>query len=162
MKSCRAKQRPQDKRGMRLLDRHPHVSIKSSEAMMKRLATITLITLLCGSVLTGAPLHAGEQNQEACPMGDMMDCCQSAQSTSNMPEVAAARLCCLINCQQTGIPAASASALPSVSLPATNAFPSATIQSPDALQHIPLRGAIEQTHQSHASPEYIRHLALLI
>lgn len=130
--------------------------------MMKRLATLILIALLGGSVLTGAPLHAGEQNLEACPMGGMMDCCQSAQSPSDTPEVAAARLCCMVNCQQTGVPAASSSALPSVSLPATNAFLSAIIQSSDAFQHILLRSVIEQAHQSHSPPQYIRHLALLI
>jgi len=130
--------------------------------MMKRLAALILIALIGGSAVNGAPLHAGRQNQEACPMGGMMDCCQSAQSQSNTPEVAAARLCCMVNCQQTGIPAASASALPFVSLPATNAFLSALIQSPDAFQQVPLRSAIEQAHQSHSPPQYIRHLALLI
>src|ERR1700716_2606573 len=80
--------------------------------MVIRLASLALILVIGGSVFAGIPLHSNEQQ---CSMPEMagMDCCKkAAQIESLAPEVSAARLCCALNCSQTGTTGSTESRLP--------------------------------------------------
>lgn len=104
------------------------------------------------------PMHSDEQE---CPMTGMMDCCKKAQAQEQTPEVRAARLCCVLNCNEPGTTAPAgifndsprlAVALYGALIPRYTTFtqPGFTrSSSPPGLQN-----------DSH--PTYIRHLALLI
>src|SRR5436190_23361252 len=79
--------------------------------MVIRLASLVLVFVIVGSALAGVPLHS---NEEECSMPGMagMDCCKTAaQAESLTPEVSTARLCCALNCSQSGTTASSGSQL---------------------------------------------------
>ena len=70
--------------------------------MRTRLISLIVLLVVAGSAVAGAPLHSNEQS---CSMGAAMgemDCCKAALSRSNTPQVASARLCCSLNCSQSG------------------------------------------------------------
>src|SRR5437773_1680934 len=70
--------------------------------MRTRFTTLLLLLILAGGAFAGTPLHSNEQS---CSMGGAMgemDCCKAALSRQHTPQVAAARLCCSLNCSQTG------------------------------------------------------------
>src|SRR5882672_3999439 len=78
-----------------------------------------------GSVFTGFPLHS---NQQECSMPEMAgrDCCKkAAQAESLTPEVSTARLCCALNCSQSGTTGSTGSQLPRPSSQAIAIHPSA-------------------------------------
>src|SRR5882762_11112113 len=80
--------------------------------MRMRLTSLLLVLLIVGGLSAGIPLHSNEQE---CSMPDMagMDCCEkAAQSESLTPEVSTARLCCALNCSQTGTTGSTKSQLP--------------------------------------------------
>src|SRR5882762_8202952 len=80
--------------------------------MVIRLASLALVLVIGGSVFAGIPLHSNEQE---CSMPSMagMDCCEKAtQSESLAPEVSTARLCCALNCSQSGTTGSTGSQLP--------------------------------------------------
>src|SRR5881392_2752263 len=71
-------------------------------AMRTRLISLVILLVVAGSAVAGAPLHSNEQS---CSMGGAMgemDCCKAALSHKNTPQVASARLCCSLNCSQSG------------------------------------------------------------
>jgi hypothetical protein len=74
-----------------------------SANIKKRFGTLILLVMLAGGAFAGVPLHFGESS--ACPnqseMGDM-DCCEMALLQNQTPEVAGAKLCCVLNCAQGG------------------------------------------------------------
>jgi hypothetical protein len=127
--------------------------------MRKWLTAFVLLAAMLTSVLAGTPLpmHSGEGE---CPMMGMMDCCTKAQMPDDLPEVRAARLCCALNCSG-----------PSPTAP-TGAFnfspPVASLQSAVIPYHVlhlnpgPARSNSPPGLQTHSTPSYIRHLALLI
>ena len=63
--------------------------------MKKRLASLFLLLVLAGSTFAGVPLHFGDGE---CSMHGMMDCCKAALMANDSPEVAAAKLCCAVDC----------------------------------------------------------------
>ena len=67
--------------------------------MKKRLSSLFLLLVLAGSTFAGVPLHFGEGE---CSMHGMMDCCKTALMTNDSPEVAAAKLCCAVDCPTNG------------------------------------------------------------
>src|SRR6267142_1448424 len=80
--------------------------------MVTRLASLALVLVIGGSVFAGIPLHSNEQE---CSMPGMagMDCCKkAAQAESLTPEVSTARLCCALNCSQSGTTGSTGSRLP--------------------------------------------------
>src|ERR1700704_2903511 len=80
--------------------------------MVLRLASLALILVIGGSVFAGIPLHSNEQE---CSMPGMagMDCCKKAAQVENLtPEVSTARLCCALNCSQSGTTGSTGSQLP--------------------------------------------------
>jgi len=70
--------------------------------MKKRLASLTLLLVLVGGAFAGVPLQFGGNE---CGMGEMMegmDCCKAALLQRQSPKVADAKLCCALNCAQSG------------------------------------------------------------
>jgi hypothetical protein len=62
--------------------------------VFKRLTSIFLFLALCGSIVSGMPLHAEKMN------GTMMHCCKKAKSKEQTPQASLARLCCAVNCTE--------------------------------------------------------------
>ena len=126
--------------------------------MKKRLASLFLLLVLAGSAFAGVPLRFGEGD---CGMSMMeMDCCKAALLQKETPEVAAARLCCAVNCTQSGT--ATSSTNVRLSLPAQVSVPPhpASVV-PTAC--LPLRHfSLSHGPPNDSHPAYIRHLALLI
>jgi len=67
--------------------------------MKKRLASLFLLLVLAGSTFAGVPLHFGDGE---CSMHGMVDCCKAALMANDSPEVAAAKLCCAVDCPTNG------------------------------------------------------------
>lgn len=132
--------------------------------MRKRLASLVLLLVLAGGAFAGIPLHFGESE---CSMGgamaDMgdMDCCKAALMQSEAPDVAAAKLCCALNCAQNGTTSPPNIVRISPPAPATpSSYPAITQPSLNSL--LPLR-SIDRSHgPPNSQPTYIRNLALLI
>jgi hypothetical protein len=127
--------------------------------MLKKLTNLLLILTVASSVAAGMPLHSNEQ---ACSMRDDMDCCKKALLAAQTPEVAAARLCCAVNCSTDGTTnPTSNSSLSSQSHPALSAHPvvaTALRNSHHSLRFV----AASHDPPAYSEPAYIRHLALLI
>jgi len=121
--------------------------------MIKRLASLVLVLLLGGSVLAGVPTHSGGGES------GMMDCCKKALEQSGSPHVAAARLCCAMNCNEPGSTSGNASQgfsqTGSEPIPLVFAVPGT---SPDSQ----LRVRYHRLRVSSSKPAYIFNLALLI
>lgn len=64
--------------------------------MKKRLASLFLLLVLTGSTSAGVSLNFGDGE---CSMHGMMDCCKTALLTNDSPRVAAAKLCCAVDCK---------------------------------------------------------------
>lgn len=127
--------------------------------MLKKLTNFLLILTVASSVAAGMPLHSNEQ---ACSMGDDMDCCKKALLAAQTPEVTAARLCCAVNCSTEGTSnPTNTSTVLSQSQLILSAHPAAA---PALLNsHFALR-FVAASHRppAYSEPAYIRHLALLI
>ncbi len=127
--------------------------------MKERFTCLVLLLLMAGGAFAGVSLHSGESE---CSMGSMMDmdCCKAALLQKETPEVANAKLCCTLNCAQSGITSVPSNARVSppsqVSLPV---LPASAVLPPSS----PLR-YLNHSHRppSESQPAYIRHLALLI
>src|SRR5216683_2165389 len=81
-------------------------------AMLKKFTNLMLILALGASAAAGMPLHSNEQE---CGIPGMagMDCCKkAAQADSLTPEVSSARLCCALNCAESGTSGSTGSRLP--------------------------------------------------
>ena len=122
--------------------------------MIKRIASLTLVLMLGGSVLAGVPMHSGSSES------GMMDCCKKALEQNDSPYVAAARLCCAMNCNEPGPTSNNSSQTfsqtgseptPLIAL----ALPLTSIQRPGRARYTLRTAALSQ-------PPYILNLALLI
>ena len=128
--------------------------------MKKRLASLFLFLALAASTFAGVPPRFGESE---CNMAGMMHmgCCKAARLLSETPKVTTARLCCALNCAQSG----------------TTSPPNVVRASPPSFAHVSSHPAITQPlpHSSllfrhidrlhgppGSSPAYLRNLALLI
>ncbi len=130
-------------------------------AMAKWTTSLFLIVTLGASVLSGMPLHS---NEEKCAMHGMsgMDCCKTAQGHGDESDVASARVCCALNCPQSGTSGPSGVQLPrSLTILATAIHPASV--KPRALEPIPvLVSNWAHSPPGNSNPAYIRNLALLI
>src|SRR5258705_12155608 len=119
--------------------------------MSKRIASLTLVLMLGGSVLAGVPMHSSSSESR------MMDCCTKALEQNDPPHVAAARLCCAMNCNEPG----STSSNPSQSFSQTGSEPSPIIVAalPAASLSKQLRVRHEHLSASPSQPTYILNLA---
>jgi len=129
--------------------------------MRTRLISLVVLLIVAGSAVAGAPLHSNEQS---CSMGGAMgemDCCKAALSHKNTPQVASARLCCSLNCSQSGTTPPSGVQIQ----PKMQASLSAHLTAFQAM--LPPALFLRHSNHSHSAPTdshpaYIRHLALLI
>lgn len=144
------------------LDKHPGASIQLALMIAKWLTSLVLMTVIASSALAGMPLHSSEQECSMKGMSGDMDCCRAAHSQDEKPEVAAARLCCAVNCPQTGTNAPSGTQLPRISLSASITLHPAAVQPPMVIPIRRLRSDLSQDYLQNSQPTYIRHLALLI
>src|SRR6267142_1596974 len=130
--------------------------------MMTRFASLALILIIGGSVLAGIPLRSNEQE---CSMPEMagMDCCKkAAQAESLTPEVSIARLCCALNCSQSGTTGSTGSQLPRPSTSQAIAIHRSVAQPLAGTLHLSIRSSCADNSPPYSNPAYIRHLALLI
>src|SRR6266566_6261067 len=130
--------------------------------MVTRFASLALILVIGGSVFAGIPLHS---NEEECSIPGMagMDCCEkAAQAESLTPEVSTARLCCALNCSQSGTTGSTGSPLPRPSTSQAIPIHPASVQPVVGLPHLSLRSSWVDSPPPYSNPAYIRHLALLI
>jgi hypothetical protein len=122
--------------------------------MTKWLVSLGLILTLGSSVLAGMPIHSGGSES------GMLDCCKKALEQNDSPHVAAARLCCAMNCNDP----ASTSGNPGQSFSQTSLEPSplVVVSLPPATNYRPLDVRDAQPRSSSPKPAYILNLALLI
>ena len=128
--------------------------------LTKRLASLFLLLVLFSGAFAGMPLPFGGSD---CGMSGMMDmdCCNKARLQELTPEVADAKLCCALNCAQSG----------------TTSPPGSVRITPPAparvLQHVTIASALPtplfraevfgRLHSPPGSPPtYLRNLTLLI
>ena len=91
-----------------------------------------------------------------------MDCCKkAAQAESLTPEVSTARLCCALNCPQSGTTGSTGSQLPRPSSQSVAIHPSLA-QPIVVTLHSSIRSSWADSPPRYSNPAYIRHLALLI
>jgi hypothetical protein len=126
--------------------------------MSLRLAALFLLFALGAGAVSGVPAHAGG---DECGMGDMMmDCCARARAPGHSPDILAARLCCVVNCQHPGATERTASvrvAPPEVATP----HPAAGAP-PTAPPLRPARFDLTRARPNESPPVYLLHLSLLI
>ena len=92
-----------------------------------------------------------------------MDCCKkAAQAESLAPEVSTARLCCALNCTQSGTTGSTGSQFPRPSTSQAIAIHPSVSQSLVETLPISLRSTWADSPPQYSNPAYIRHLALLI
>jgi hypothetical protein len=130
--------------------------------MTKWATSLVLILALGASVLAGTPLHAGDHECAMKGMGGTMDCCQAARGQGSEAEVTAARLCCAVNCPQSGTTAPTGTQLPRISTLLAAALHPALAQPPISIPLSGLRSSWAHSPPQNSNPAYIRHLALLI
>jgi hypothetical protein len=119
-----------------------------------KLTNLILILAVGSSVAAGMPMHSGSSEPA------MMDCCKKALEENGTPQVAAARLCCAMNCNEPG----STNGQTSQNFRQTDAEPttSAVVSLPSTANYKSLRPSYLSTTSSSSKPAYILHLALLI
>ena len=131
---------------------------ESVSQMKTRFASLFLVLMLAGSASAGLPLPF---SADECDMHPGMDCCQLARNPITSPDVADAKLCCVLICAQNGT--TSPPNIVRVSSP-----PAVRASSHPALTHstpIPalLIHHIDRLHgPPNSKPAYLRNLALLI
>jgi hypothetical protein len=122
--------------------------------MMKRLTNLLLILAIGSSVVAGTPMPSGGSDSS------MMDCCKKALEENGSPSVAAARLCCAMNCNEPG----STSSSPGQNFSQTSLEPTAlsVATAPPSTNYKLSRSRYSFTSFTNSKPAYILNLALLI
>lgn len=146
--------------GLVILDNPLGSFVQSAFAMAKWATSLFLIITLGASVLVGMPLQSNEQK---CAHGmSGMDCCKTAQGHGDEKDVAAARLCCAIQCPQSGTSGRVVVPLPKSSTVLAGAPHPALVQR-SAQELVPvLVSSCSHSPPGSLNPAYIRNLALLI
>src|SRR6476646_6897973 len=124
--------------------------------MRKLFTTWMLIAAMIGGAV-GIGAHPGEGS---CPLNNLPDCCKKARSSSKVPAVSMARLCCNLNCSEPGSSGASFSTNLS-SQQGSSPLP-ALVPRPVVFGAVDLNSHHRNCHPSASNPKYIQHLALLI
>jgi len=122
--------------------------------VLKKLTNLLLILALAGSVAAGMPMHSGSAES------GMMDCCKKALEQNDSPHVAAARLCCAMNCNEPG--STSSNTSQSFSQTGSEPSPLVGVVLPPATIRRQLLTHYTLTSSTHSQPAYILNLALLI
>lgn len=129
--------------------------------MKGRLTSLVLLLMLAGNAFAGMPLHS---NEESCSMGSAMgdmDCCKAALMEGQTPAIAAARLCCAVNCPNDGTAPSGNFRISPPPQPPVSQFHISTPNFPQAVL-VALRVSRSHGPPSYSHPSYIRNLALLI
>jgi hypothetical protein len=121
--------------------------------MTKRIASFVLVLTL-SSVALGMSMHSGGEES------GMMDCCKKALEQNDSPSVAAARLCCAMNCNQPASNTGNVSG--SFSQTSTGPSSEAVLVLPPATNFKAIRVRYIRTTSKTSKPAYILNLALLI
>ncbi len=127
--------------------------------MLKRLTSLLLLLAVGAGVASGAPLHSGGHECAMEGSMGMMDCCEHARSHGNTPEVHAARLCCAVNCQNTGTSGPASET--KISAPQTpTSHPATPAASAFTIPHV--GRCVRLSHTNESPPVYLLNLAFLI
>jgi hypothetical protein len=131
-------------------------------AMTKWLTSLALILTLGASVLAGTPLHGDDQECAMMGMGGTMDCCKAAHGEGDARAVTTARLCCAVNCPQSGTTTPTGA-----QLSRTSTVLAVSLHPAVALPLVSIPFSTHRSNWAHSpppssNPAYIRHLALLI
>ena len=128
--------------------------------MKKQLAALVLLLVLVGGAFAGVPLQFGGSE---CGMDEMMggmDCCKAALLQSQSPEVADAKLCCALDCAQSGTTS------PPPGIRVTPPAPARLLDHPvipQPIVRLAVFGQIDSQHGPPGSPPaYLLNLAFLI
>jgi len=124
---------------------------------MRRGLIIVVLLLAMLSSAIGTVAHEAENS---CPIPNLPACCKKAQSRENSPAASITKLCCKLNCGESGTTGSSSST-------GFSSQPGATVDSASLpLTTSELHDFARRFHTPHISldshPKYIRHLALLI
>jgi hypothetical protein len=122
--------------------------------MLKGLTNILLSLAVGGSVAAGMPMHSGGGES------GMMDCCKKALEENDSPHVAAARLCCAMNCNEPG--STSGNPGQNYSQTGTEPSPQVVVALPPATNQSLSRARYTTRRSTTSKPTYILNLALLI
>src|SRR5258706_5717390 len=122
--------------------------------MVTRFASLALILVIGGTVFAGIPLHSSEQECSTPGMAEM-DCCKkAAQAESLTPEVSTARLCCALDCSQSGTTGSTGSQLPRPSTGQASAIHPSGAQPPIATLHLSIRSSLADKPPPYSNPAY--------
>ena len=128
--------------------------------MKKRLASLILLLVLLGGAFAGVPVKFGGGECGMHEMMEGMDCCKAALLHSETPKVAEAKLCCELNCAQSGATS------PSVRTRITPPVQVRPLQYPIISSPILTATSFYRTNSHHDSPgsppTYLLNLAFLI
>jgi hypothetical protein len=122
--------------------------------MLKRLTNLLLILAVGVSVSAGIPLHSGGSGS------GMIDCCKKALEQDDSPQVAVARLCCAMNCNEPG--ATTGNTSQGFSQAGLEPSSSIVLPLPPVSNYKPLRAQYGRTSCAYSEPSYLLNLALLI
>ncbi len=125
---------------------------------MKRLAILILFFSIGGGLLTGVSVFANEQD---CTDMETMDCCKTARKLENSNEADAARLCCAVNCPQSGAATTAANIKIQQFLPLILTFYRPYLKNAFVLPSA--KPAVEEAklYSARTLPAYLKHSALL-
>src|SRR5436305_9715942 len=131
--------------------------------MLRRFTSGLLTLVLFGTLAGGAAFARGGAGGD-CPMarvGGMHDCCKRALSKGRAPGLAAAQLCCLVNCPQPA-PTGTNFTFRASSDASTSPRPTASVQTPGLRPDARPLAYSPPFQLSHSPPAYIQHSAFLI
>jgi len=124
--------------------------------MMKRLAVLIFIFVIGSNVLTGTPIYAQKS--------EMMKCCKSAFKSGDPDRISAAKLCCVVNCPQSGATTTTTMSVQMTQfIPLVISFLNFAFQkqaiAPQSLKHL---YGVAELSPPNSPPVYLRHSAFLI
>lgn len=125
--------------------------------MKMRLAALSLVLLLAGSAFAGVPMNFGDGG---CSMHGM-DCCKAALTQQITPDVADAKLCCALECAQSGTTSPGKAGRVTSPAPVPASTHPVLIR-PLAYQSFVFHHSDRLHGPAVSGPVYLRNLALLI
>lgn len=121
---------------------------------MKRALSLAVIIAIVGGAVSA------RADDGSWVEGNMPLCCKKARSAANAPENSMARLCCKLNCSESGSNGSSSASNLSRNQGPTSG--TAIIPTPTHFARFALRSHAAAGCSHESSPKYIQHLALLI
>ena|SRR5215470_14422688 len=135
-------------------------SLKQRSIFWIHMRQVLIIFLLLGAVLSSAIGTVAHEAENSCPIPNLPVCCKKAQSREKSSVASIAKLCCKLNCGESGTTSSS-------NATGFSSQPGATVDSASLLLTTSeMQDSARRFHIHHISldshPKYIRHLALLI